>query len=583
MTKIFTYLTKKDWTYLSYVTILILAQVWLDLKLPDYMSAITTSLESANGTMADIWSAGLQMLLCVLASVLAAVMTGYFIAQVGARLASSLRQAIFEKTMDFSLEEMSQYSTASLITRSTNDVVQVQNMVTIGLQLLIKGPIMAVWSIGKIAGKNMTWTIATGISILILIVVIAIIMALALPKTNRIQGLTDDLNRVTREQLTGIRVIHAYNGQAFQAKRFNQTNDALTTTAIFVGKALALLGPTAMLIMNGLSLVIYVLGAGMIEAVDQDDKLPLFSDMIVFSSYAIQVITAFVLLIAIFMILPRAIVSMKRIAEVLTTDVTIKDAAEPVQVSQLGRLTFENVSFRYKGAKEDALTDLNFTVEAGQTVAFIGATGSGKTSLLNLIPRLYDVTAGRVLVNGQDVKDYALKDLRGLIGYVPQQSFLFRGTISSNINYGENKRSAASLEAIQEAAEVGQAKEFIEKKAGIYEGLVEQGGRNFSGGQRQRLTITRAIYRDPAIYIFDDSFSALDYKTDRVLRERLRQTAGDATVLIVGQRIGTIRHADKIIVLDQGRMVGQGTHEQLMETCPVYQDIALSQLSTEEV
>lgn len=576
-------LKKKDWLYLSVSTVLIMLQVWLDLRLPDYMSEITTLVQTPGSPIQSVMTAGFWMLACALGSVAASIATGYLVARVGAALAMRLRGMVFDRTMDFSLEEMGRFSVSSLITRCTNDVTQVQNFVTIGLQMLVKAPITAAWAIKKIAGKNLFWTLTTVVTIVGMMFLILIIMLIALPKTVKVQKLTDDLNRVTREHLTGIRVVHAYDAYNIQQERFDCVNDDLTAKNLFVGKAMTLLSPTTTFLMNGLSLAIYFTGAFIIEIVSAGEKLGVFSEMVVFSSYATQVVSAFIYLIAIFFLLPRAVVSMQRIDQVVKTTPAIQNGAyTESEAGKSGMVEFRHVYFRYPGAKEHALSDISFQARRGETVAFIGSTGCGKTTLLNLIPRLYDVTDGEVLVDGRPVRDFTLEALRNRLGYVPQKSQLFSGTIADNIDYGDNGRFEATLKEIKAAAEVGQAKEFIEKKEGAYQSRVAQGGANFSGGQKQRLAISRAVCRDPEIFLFDDSFSALDYKTDRVLRESLRRTAGDATMLIVAQRISTIRGADKIIVLDNGYIVGQGTHEELMKTCAVYREIALSQLSEKE-
>lgn len=573
----------KDWLCLLISAVFIVAQVWLDLRLPDYMSEITTLVQTPGSPVQSVMTAGFWMLACALGSLAASVVTGFFVARVGAVLAMRLRWSVFERTMEFSLEEMSRFSAPSLITRCTNDVTQVQNFVTLGLQMLIKAPITAIWAIRKIAGKNMFWTVTTVATIAGMVLLIFVILLLTLPKTVRVQKLTDDLNGVTREHLTGIRVVHAYDAYAFGQNRFDAVNDELTAKNLFVNRAMALLSPATSFLMNGLSLAIYFTGAFIIEVVSAGERLPVFSEMVVFSSYATQVVSAFIYLIAIFFLLPRAIVSMNRISQVVRTKVHIQDGLCTAEDRPApGTVEFRQVSFCYPGAKENALTDISFTARPGETVAIIGATGCGKTTLLNLIPRLYDATEGTVLVGGRDVREYRLDTLRGQLGYVPQKNQLFSGTIADNINYGDNGRFEATLREIKAAAEVGQAREFIEKKAEAYQARVAQGGANFSGGQKQRLAIARAVCRDPEIFLFDDSFSALDYKTDKALRESLRRAAGNATILIVAQRISTIRNADRIIVLDEGRIVGQGRHDELMKTCPVYHEIALSQLSEKE-
>ncbi len=583
MRVVFKNLKGKDWLCLLVSAVFIVAQVWLDLRLPDYMSEITTLVQTPGSPVQSVMTAGFWMLACALGSLVASVITGFFVARVGAALAMRLRASVFNCTMDFSLEEMGKFSASSLITRCTNDVTQVQNFVTLGLQMLIKAPITAVWAIRKIAGKNMFWTMTTVAIIVGMILLIFVILLLTLPKTVKVQKLTDDLNRVTREHLTGIRVVHAYDAYRFGQNRFDTVNDDLTKKNLFVNRAMALLSPTTTFLMNGLSLAIYFTGAFIIEIVSAGERLPVFSEMVVFSSYATQVVSAFIYLIAIFFLLPRAVVSINRISQVVKTKVKIQDGScSAGDQTRTGEVAFRHVSFRYPDAKENVLTDVSFVAHPGETVAFIGATGCGKTTLLNLIPRLYDATEGEVLVGGRNVREYRLSSLRSQLGYVPQKNQLFSGTIADNIDYGDNGRFEATLREIKAAAEVGQAKEFIEKKKAAYQARVAQGGSNFSGGQKQRLAIARAVCRDPQIFLFDDSFSALDYRTDRTLRESLRKAAGNATILIVAQRISTIRNADRIIVLEKGRVAGQGRHEELLENCPVYREIALSQLSEKE-
>lgn len=573
----------KDWLCLLVSAAFIVAQVWLDLRLPDYMSEITTLVQTPGSPVQSVMTAGFWMLACAFGSLAASVITGFLVARVGAALAMRLRASVFNCTMDFSLEEMGKFSASSLITRCTNDVTQVQNFVTLGLQMLIKAPITAVWAIQKIAGKNMFWTMTTVTTIVGMILLISVILLLTIPKTVKVQKLTDDLNRVTREHLTGIRVVHAYDAYRFGQNRFNAVNDDLTKKNLFVNRAMALLSPTTTFLMNGLSLAIYFTGAFIIEIVSARDRLPVFSEMVVFSSYATQVVSAFIYLIAIFFLLPRAVVSINRISQVVKTKVKIQDGpCSAGDQTEPGEVAFSHVSFRYPDAKENVLSDVSFVAHPGETVAFIGATGCGKTTLLNLIPRLYDATEGEVLVGGRNVREYRLSSLRSQLGYVPQKNQLFSGTIAENIDYGDNGRFEATLKEIKAAAEVGQAKEFIEKKESTYQARVSQGGSNFSGGQKQRLAIARAVCRDPQIFLFDDSFSALDYRTDKTLRESLRKAAGNATILIVAQRINTIRNADRIIVLEKGRIAGQGTHEELLKNCPVYREIALSQLSEKE-
>lgn len=582
MTKILKYLNRRQRLYILVSLVFIVVQVWLDLKLPDYMSGITTLVQTEGSTMSEILTQGGYMLLCALGSMAASIVVGYLAAKVGAGLAQTLRGQVYDKTMDFSMEEIDRFSTASLINRTSNDVTQIQNLVTMGLQAIIKAPIMAVWAVVKISGKSWQWTAATAAAVFVLIVVLAITLIFALPRFKRIQSLTDNLNRVTREQLTGIRVVRAYNAEDYQERKFAKANDELTQTNLTAHRVMALMSPSMTFISSGLTLAVYWIGAYLIEAVALTDKLGIFSDMVVFSNYAMQVVMAFMLLNMIFILLPRAQVSANRICEVLSTENRIRDGAG-AKSSQHGTVEFRHVAFRYPGAADDTLTDIDFKAKQGETVAFIGATGSGKTTLINLIPRFYDASAGQVLVDGVDVREYEQSDLHDRIGYVSQKAVLFTGTVSSNVAYGESAGGTITQEDIKDAVDIAQAKDFVERMDGTYNAPITQGGTNVSGGQKQRLTIARAIARKPEILIFDDSFSALDYKTDRALRRELDERVKDATKLIVAQRIGTIRNADQIIVLEHGKIVGKGTHAELMKTCPTYQEIASSQLSKEEL
>lgn len=585
MIKIFKHINRKQWVYVLICLVFIVVQVWLDLKLPDYMSTITTLVETEGSKMADILIQGGYMLLCAVGSMAASMAVGYLAAKVAAGLAKTLRDAVYNKTMDFSMEEVGHFSTASLINRTTNDVTQIQNLVAMGLQAIIKAPILAIWAIVKIAGKSWQWTSATAVSVFVLIIVLAITLIFAFPKFKRIQGLTDNLNRVTREQLTGIRVVRAYNAESYQEKKFGDANDELTQTNLVANRVMALMSPTMTLISSGLTLAVYWIGAYLIEAANYTAKLGIFADMVVFSNYAIQVIMAFMMLNMIFILLPRAQVSAKRITEVLETKSRIEDGSNELQSgAKKGTVEFKNVCFRYPDAKSDALEDISFCAEPGQTVAFIGSTGCGKTTLINLIPRFYDVTSGEVLVDGINVKDYKQEKLHDCIGYVSQKAVIFSGTVSSNIAYGSKNGCDEILkEEIESAVEISQSKEFVKKMEGTYDAEISQNGTNVSGGQKQRLSIARAIARKPEILIFDDSFSALDYKTDSNLRRALNEKTAETTKLIVAQRIGTIRNADQIIVLESGKIVGKGTHEELIKTCAAYQEIASSQLSKEEL
>lgn len=584
MKTVFQNLKKTDWLLAAVCLAFIALQVWLDLKTPDYMAEITTLVQTAGSTMGEILSAGGMMLVCSLGSLAASVVTAICAARIAATLGATLRGRLFSKVQSFSMEEIGRFSTASLITRSTNDVTQIQMLIVLGLQMLLRAPIMAVFAIYKIAGKQWEWTLATAVAVVVLLVVVGVCLLLATPKFRRMQKLTDDLNRVTRENLTGLRVVRAYNAEDYQETKFAQANAALTGNQLFAQRTLAFLLPSIQLVMSGLSLAIYWIGGVLIDQAGMQAKLTLFSDMMVFSQYAIQVVMAFMMLVMIFMILPRASVAAHRIGEVLHTHPTILDGTQASgDPACPGQVEFRNVSFRYPDAEEYVLKDISFTAKRGETVAIIGSTGCGKSTVVNLIPRFYDATEGQVLVDGVDVREYDQRSLRNKIGYVSQKATLFTGTIASNVAYGDNGEAPPSPADVQAAVATAQAEDFVSHLEGGYEGYVAQGGANLSGGQKQRLSIARAIARKPEILLFDDAFSALDYKTDRVLRSALDQTCQNTTRIIVAQRIGTIRDADQIIVLDDGQIAGIGKHQDLMQTCGVYQQIALSQLSKEEL
>lgn len=584
MGKIFQKLTKREWGMVLCSLVFIVAQVWLDLKMPEYMSTITTLVETPGSELSEILLNGGYMLLCAAGSMVAAMMTGFFVAKVAAGLSKTLREQTFKKVMRFNSEEMGRFSTASLITRTTNDITQVQTIIAMGLQAVIKAPILLVWAILKISNKQWQWSVATAAGVLVILAVLTIVIILALPRFQIIQKLTDNLNRVTRENLTGIRVVRAYNAEKYQEEKFEKENDKLTSTNLFANRVMALLMPTMTFVTSGISLVIYWIGAYLIDAAEMSGRLAIFSDMVVFSSYAIQVIMAFTMLTMMFIMLPRVMVSVRRINEVLDTEIKMKDGTlGSGEGSKQGEVEFRGVSFRYPDAGGDMLKDISFTAHKGETVAFIGSTGSGKTTLVNLIPRFYDATEGEVLVDGVDVRSYSQQALHNKLGYVSQRAVLLSGTVESNVAYGDNGQPAPQGETIAEAITMAQASDFVEKMEGGLSARIAQGGTNVSGGQKQRLSIARAICRHPEIYIFDDSFSALDYKTDRILRTALDEKLKDATKLIVAQRIGTIRNVDKIIVLDAGKIAGMGTHDELMKNCFVYQEIARSQLSEEEL
>ena len=584
MIKVLKYLNKQQRSWIGISVLFIVGQVWLDLKMPDCMSAITTLVQTEGSAMSDILMQGGYMLLCAIGSMAFSVIVGYFSAKTAAGLAKTLRGNVFDKTIGFSLEDIDNFSTASLINRSTNDITQIQNVVAMGLQVVVKAPIMAVWAIAKIAGKDYwQWTATTAVAVFILIIVLAITSIFALPRFKKIQGLTDNLNRVTREHLTGIRVVRAYNAERYQENKFAKANDEVTVTNMTANRVMALMSPTMTLISSGITLIVYWIGAYLIEAAGMGAKLGIFSDMVVFSNYALQVIQAFMLLNMIFIMLPRAQVSARRICEVLDTRSRIHDGNKTTVSGERGSIEFKDVSFRYPGASADTLHHISFTAKKGETVALIGSTGCGKTTLINLIPRFYDVTQGQVVVDGADVRDYPQKELRNRIGYVSQKAVLFSGTVSSNIAFGENGKEAIDAQDVREAVSIAQATEFVERMEGAYNAPIAQGGTNVSGGQKQRLSIARAVARKPEILIFDDSFSALDYKTDRTLRTVLHQKTKDTTKLIVAQRISTIKDADQILVLDHGRIVGKGAHTELLKNCPEYLEIAQSQLSKEEI
>ena len=589
MLRIMRYLSKAEIGQMLIALVSIVGQIWLDLTLPDYMSDITTLVETPGSTMHDIWVAGGKMLLVSLGSVACAIVTGYIAARVGASFSQRLRSLEFNKVESFGPAEMSRFSTASLITRSTNDITQIQMFITMGLMMIVKSPIMAVWAICKIAGKGFEWTVATGVAVVVLMAAICVIMFFVMPKFKAMQRLTDNINLVARENLTGLRVVRAYNAEDYQEAKFTKANKELTDTQLFTNRAMAIMMPLMNTIMNGLMLAVYWIGAYLIDAADLTDKLTTFANMVVFSSYSVQVIMSFLLMSMVFVLWPRADVSAQRVLEVIDTKPLITDGTHTEgEPGKQGEIEFRNVSFTYPDSRKAMLEGISFTAKKGQTVAFIGSTGSGKSSLINLVPRFYDATQGQVLVDGMDVRDYTLKALRDKIGYVPQQSFLFKGTIASNVSYGDKLGSEeagtdADMANVRKACEVAQATEFVEKKDNTYESSIAQGGSNVSGGQKQRLSIARAVYRHPEILIFDDSFSALDFKTDRAVRDALAKEAKDSTKLIVAQRIGTIMNADRIVVLDQGKVVGQGTHEELLDNCDVYRQIAQSQLSEGEL
>ena len=586
MTKLLRYMKGREWLFFLVSLVFIISQVWLDLKLPDYMSEITTLVKTEGSAMADIWASGGKMLLCSLGSLASSIIVCYLASSIAASFSRRLRTAMFDKVESFSMEEINSFSTASLITRSTNDVVQVQMLIVLSMQVVIKAPAMAIWAITKIAGKAWQWSLATGIAIVLLVGFLAIAMVLTFPKFRKIQWLQDALNHAARENLSGIRVVRAYNAEEYQERKFEKANTDLLKNQLFANRTMTLLSPFMNITMNCLNMSIYWIGAVLINAVVIENaasiatRVDIFADMIVFMSYAMQVIMSFIMIVMVFIVAPRALVAAKRINEVLETEPKIVDSAKPQpEETCVGEVEFRNVSFTYPGGSGNVLTDISFTAHRGETVAFIGSTGSGKTTLVNLIPRFYDVTEGAVLVDGVDVRDYELEKLYKKLSYVSQRAVMFSGDIEDNVAFGAN----ADRAKLRDALHISQSEEFVD---GLEDGVkshVAQGGTNFSGGQKQRLSIARALCRDAEILIFDDTFSALDFKPDRELRDALKAKTENETKLIVAQRIGTIMSADKIIVLDEGRQVGTGTHQELMKNCEVYRQIALSQLSEEEL
>lgn len=587
MLKLFKHFQKRDWLFIFLSLVFIVLQVWLDLKMPDYMNKITQISQGAvdmttgkQYELSDIWVNGRYMICCALFSMLCSILTSFCVVQVAANFSARIREMLYRKVQSFSMAEISRFSTASLITRSTNDVQQVQMLITLGLQMMIKAPITAVWAIIKIAGKEWQWSLAVAVAVVILLASIGIIMSLVVRKFERMQVLTDDLNRVTRENLTGIRVVRAYNAETFQENKFEEVNKEFTSTNLYVGKVMAFMNPIMSLVMNGISLAVYWIGAFLINNAALTDVPALFGDMVVFMSYGMQIIASFMMLAMMFMILPRAKVSIRRINEVLDTKESLAEGSGVGDTGEQGTVEFRDVSFRYPDGKENVLHHISFKAKKGETVAFIGATGCGKSTVANLVSRFYDATEGTVFVDGQDVRNYKKEELASRIGYVSQRAQLFSGSIEDNINFGDNN---ADSDTIDQAIDIAQSRDFIEAQPGGVKGHVAQNGSNFSGGQKQRLSIARALAREAEIYIFDDTFSALDYKTDRQLRYELKNKMKDATCLIVAQRIGTILDADRIFVLDNGKVAGCGTHKELMETCEIYREIAGSQLSEEEL
>lgn len=587
MINLFKYIKKKDWFFIIIAIGFIVVQVWLELKMPDYTKELTKIVQSGTNTMTEVWKNGGMMLLCAAGSMVSAIICSYFISQVASSFSMTLREELFKRITSFSNVEMNQFSTPSLITRTTNDVVQMQNFMAMGVQLLFKAPIMAIWAICKISATDVRWTLATIICVFIIVICVGILIALCLPRFKKIQKLTDELNDRTRENISGVRVVRAFNAEAYQTQKFENVNDTITKTNLFTSKAMGLLSPIMNVCMNGLMIAIYFIGAILINAITSNDfnnvvleRVNVIGNMTAFSQYAIQVVMAFMMLIMIFIILPRTIVSGNRIYEVLKTKPSITDGKQENSLEKEGgEVEFRNVSFSYNKDSLPTISNISFHVKKGETLAIIGATGSGKSTIIHLIPRFYDATSGEVLVNGINVLDYKVKDLRNLVAIASQKAALFKGTIKDNITYGS---STMDQERMDMALDIAKA-DFVKDLEQGVDSMVAQGGSNFSGGQKQRISIARAVYKNAPIIIFDDTFSALDYKTDMLVRKKIKENLKDTTVIIIAQRIGTIMNADKIVVLDEGKIVGIGTHEQLLQSCSIYQEIALSQLSKEEL
>ena len=583
MIQLFRNLTKKDILLIICIIILVVFSVFLDLRTPEYMSEITKLVQTEDSTIQEILNAGGHMLLCATGSLVCTICVGFFTSLLSARFSRSIRRKIFAKVEDFGIAEIKKFSTNSLITRTTNDVTQIEMLLAMGLQMLIKSPVMAVWALMKILGKSGELSIVTGVGVIIIVVTNLLIIKTVTPRFAKIQALTDKINGVTRENITGIRVVHAFNAESFEEQRFKEVNEDISNTHLKVTKTFAMMDPTMNFVMHFQHLGIYVVGAYIIARSGMMDKITTFSNMVVFASYGMQVIISFLLLTMIFMILPRARVSANRINEVLNEEVSIHSGGFKGQTKEQGTIEFKNVSFKYPDADEYLLKNISFRVNQGETIAFIGSTGSGKSTLINLVPRLYDATDGEVFVDGVNVKEYDLKELNNRIGYIPQTAVMFTGSVEYNVSYGDNGKEKPTLEKVKEAIQVAQGTDFVEKMDKSYQAHIARGGTNISGGQKQRLSIARAIARDPEIYIFDDSFSALDYQTDAKLRKELKKYTKNSTIMIVAQRIGTIMTADKIVVLDKGECLGFGTHQELLKNCKIYQEIALSQLSEEEL
>ena len=584
MIKLLKQMRKQEWLMAGLCALLVLGQIYFDLRLPDYMSDLTVLIKTPGSTVSDIWKTGAEMLGCTLASALLAITCGYLSSQIAAGFSYTVRERVFNQVADFGQRQMQQFSVPSLINRTTNDITQIQMLVAMGLQILIKSPIMAVWAVIKIINKSWTLSAITAGFVVALLSMMAVVIVVILPRVRRVQKLTDNINRVSRENLTGINVVHAYNAEDYQAEKFEAANDTLMKTQLFNQRAMALLIPAVSFAMNALALVIYWVGASIVNTVavtDMAARISAFGDVVVFGTYATYVIMSIMMMVMVIMLLPSAQVSAGRIHEVLEAEIDLQEGTQ-TEASEQGTVEFKDVSFHYPTSDKDVLEHISFKVNKGETIAFIGATGSGKTTLISLAARFYDATSGQVLIDGRDVKDYTFDALYDRIGYVTQKAVLFAGNIKENILFGESGAEQTD-ENVKKALELAQAMEFVEKLPEGIEAPITQGGTNVSGGQKQRLSIARALARKPEILIFDDSFSALDYKTDALLRKGLSEHLQGTTCLIVAQRIGTIRNADKIVVLDEGKAVGIGKHEELIKNCPVYREIAMSQLSAEEL
>ena len=583
MFKLLKKLTKKEIIYAIICIVLVAFHVLLELRVPDYMSGITRLVQTEGSKMSDIIHQGVLMMICALISLICNIVVGYFSSKVASSFSATLRTNIYEKVQKMGTSEIKKFSTSSLITRTTNDVMQVEMLIGMGLQAMVKAPIMAVCAILKILNKGFEWSILTACCVSVLMFIVVVLMIIVLPRFKIVQKLFDRINGITRENLSGIRVIRAFNAEKYQTDKFQEVNNTLTKTQLFNQRCFAIMNPMMNLVMHAQTLGIYIIGALLIQNASMTDKITLFSNMVVFSSYGMHVIMSFLMLAMIFMMIPRAGISAGRINEVLDAEISVKDGTFSKETEQKGTVEFKNVSFKYPDADEYVLKNISFKVNKGETIAFIGSTGSGKSTLINLIPRFYDATEGEVLVDGINVKKYKLETLNNKLGYVPQRAVMFTGSVEENVSYGKNGKDKITIEKVKEAIKIAQGKEFVEKLENQYQAHIARGGTNVSGGQKQRLAIARAIARDPEIYIFDDSFSALDYKTDSQLRKELKKYTKDATSMIVAQRIGTIINADKIVVLNEGECVGIGTHKELLKNCEVYKEIALSQLSKEEL